>query len=96
MKKRFGIFWIGAKRAVYGGDDYYVLDTLWKITNTVEEAEKEIKSMDLNEQDLVTILPVYSRGQVCKHVFEMGACVECGQLESSKTTDMGEKILRYN
>lgn len=60
MKKRFGIFWIGTQREVYGDDSYYTLGMIWKIADTEEEAENEIKGMNLKDRDLVTIIPVYS------------------------------------
>ncbi len=60
MKKRFGIFWIGTQCEVYGDDSYYTLGTIWKIVDTKEDAEKEIKEMNLKDRDLVTIIPVYS------------------------------------
>ena len=58
-KKRFGIFWIGKQREVYGDDSFYTLGMIWGIKDTVTDAEKEIESMDLKSGDLVTIIPVY-------------------------------------
>lgn len=60
MKKRFGIFWIGTQREVYGDDRYYTLGMLWKIVDTEDEALTEVKKMKLEERNLVTIIPIYS------------------------------------
>lgn len=61
MKKvRFGIFWIEQKREIYGDDSYYTLGTLWKIEESEGKAKEEVEKMDLNETDLVVILPLYS------------------------------------
>lgn len=60
MKKKFGIFWIGTQREVYGDDSYYTLGMIWKIVDTIEEAENEIVKMNLKSKDLVTVIPVYS------------------------------------
>ena len=60
MNKRFGIFWIGQQREVYGDDSYYTLGTIWKIVDTEDEAENIIKGMDLMSHNLVTIIPIYT------------------------------------
>jgi len=60
MEKRFGIFWLSQQREIYGDDSYYVLGMLWKIVDTNEEAENEIVKINLRDQNLVTIIPVYS------------------------------------
>jgi hypothetical protein len=60
MIKKFGIFWIGTQREVYGDDNFYTLGMLWKVIDTYEEAEEEIIKMNLKPNNLVTIIPIYS------------------------------------
>jgi len=60
MKKKFGIFWIERERKIYGDDSYYTLGTIWKITDTIEEAENEILEMNLKSNDFITVIPIYS------------------------------------
>ena len=60
LKTRLGIFWIGTQREIYGDDSYYTLGTLWRVVDTKEEAEEEIKKMKLKKRELVTIIPIYS------------------------------------
>ena len=59
MKKRFGIFWMGQQREIYGNDSYYTLGTLMGIVDTEEEAEEQIRKMKVTSCSLLIILPVF-------------------------------------